>query len=341
MLGKSADAHLSHAAASTGPRHRSNLTAMRIVVIGAGVSGLSSALRLAEAGHAVEIWARDRPPRTTSAVAAAIWYPYRAQPADRVLAWAGVTLREFLRLSPDPAAGIVMRDGLELFRDRVDDPPWAAVVPGFRRPVTHELPAGYVDGYAMRLPVIDMSVYLGWLQQRVFASGIIFTDRTIESLDEIRGGADLAVNCTGLGARDLCHDDELFGVRGQIMVVESPEVSEFRLDDATITYIIQRLHDVVLGGTAEEHVYDTGVDAASAASIREHCARLMPALSTAPVRTHKVGIRPCRTAVRLEMERLNGLSIVHNYGHGGAGVTLSWGCADEVVSLCGRRTQAG
>ena len=123
-------------------------------------------------------------------------------------------------------------------------------------------------------------------------------------------------------------------MRGQIIVVEASEVSEFRLDDATVTYIIPRLHDVVLGGTAEEHVYDTGIDEASAASIREHCGRLIPALSTAPMRAHKVGIRPCRTTVRLEMETVDGQRIVHNYGHGGAGVTLSWGCAVEVVSLC-------
>src|SRR5829696_88480 len=128
---------------------------MQIVVIGAGVAGLSSALRLAEAGHGVQIWARERPFETTSAVAAAIWYPYRSERGDRMRDWAGVTLREFVRLSADPSTGIVLRDGLELFRDAADDPPWASVVPGFRRAARHELPPGYADGYAMRLPVID------------------------------------------------------------------------------------------------------------------------------------------------------------------------------------------
>jgi D-amino-acid oxidase len=307
---------------------------MQILVIGAGVAGLSSALRLAEAGHAVHVRARERPPETTSAVAAAIWYPYLAEPADRVREWAGVTLREFVRLAADPATGIVLRDGLEVFRHPVDDPPWASVVPGFRRAVRNELPPGYADGYAMRLPVIDMSVYLRWLERRLLASGAGITQRTVCSLGEIGGEADLVVNCSGLGARDLCHDHELFGVRGQVIVVEAPAVSQFRIDDATVTYIIPRLRDVVLGGTAEDHVYDTRIDAASAASIRAHCERLNPLVSNAPARAHKVGIRPCRPSVRLERERLDGMPVVHNYGHGGAGVTLSWGCADEVASFC-------
>ena len=121
---------MSETLSRSSPRHRarqsSTLKSMQVVVIGAGVSGLSSALRLVEAGHAVQVWARERPLETTSAVAAAIWYPYLAEPADRVREWAGVTLREFVRLAADPATGIVLRDGLELFRDPVDDPPWAS-----------------------------------------------------------------------------------------------------------------------------------------------------------------------------------------------------------------------
>src|SRR5262245_10481326 len=122
---------------------------MHILVIGAGVSGLSSAMRLLGAGHDVRIYPRDLPPQTTSAVAAAIWYPYRAEPADRVLAWGAVTFREFSELAGRPETGVVMRDGLEVFRERVADPWWASAVPGFRRAQSSELPDGYIDGYAM------------------------------------------------------------------------------------------------------------------------------------------------------------------------------------------------
>ncbi len=57
---------------------------MRVIVVGAGVVGLTSAVRLLEAGHRVDVVARDLPLETTSAVAAAIWYPYRALPRDKV-----------------------------------------------------------------------------------------------------------------------------------------------------------------------------------------------------------------------------------------------------------------
>jgi len=310
----------------------------RVLVLGAGVSGLSSAVRLVEAGYSVEIWARERPPHTTSAVAAAIWYPYLAEPPERVLAWAGVTLHEFARLSADPATGIIMREGVEVLPEAVPDPAWASVVPGFRHARSDELPAGFTDGYVMRLPVIDMSIYLGWLEQQVLAAGATLLERSIQSFDEVRGAADVVVNCTGLGARDLCHDPSLVGVRGQIVVVDGSEGSTFLIDEATLSYIIPRVHDTVLGGTADENVCDARVDDQTAASILDRCRQLMPALARAPVRGHKVGIRPCRTTVRLERESLGGVSVVHNYGHGGSGVTLSWGCADEVVALASAST---
>jgi D-amino-acid oxidase len=89
----------------------------------------------------------------------------------------------------------------------------------------------------------------------------------------------------------------------------------------------------VVGGTAEEGAWGTEPDAAVAEAILARAAALVPALAGAPVRAHKVGLRPGRPSVRLEAERRGAQTIVHNYGHGGAGVTLSWPCADEVVAL--------
>jgi D-amino-acid oxidase len=308
---------------------------MHVLVLGAGISGLSSAVRLFEAGHTVEIWARDRPRETTSAVAAAIWYPYRAAPADKVSRWGAVTFHELVRLAANPETGVTLREGFELFREPAGDPFWASAVPGFRRATAAELPAGYVDGYAMRLPVADMSIYLGWLEQRVTAGGANFIQRSIGHLGEARGAADVVVNCTGLGAREVAKDAEVFGVRGQVQVVNAPQVSSFFIDDLTTTYIIPRVCDVVLGGTADEYVEENVVDPAAAASIRERCAQIVSGLEGAPVIANRVGIRPCRPAIRLEREVVDGIRVVHNYGHGGAGVTLSWGCADDVAALVG------
>jgi glycine/D-amino acid oxidase-like deaminating enzyme len=60
----------------------------------------------------------------------------------------------------------------------------------------------------------------------------------------------------------------------------------------------------------------------------------VPDLSDARVLRFTAGLRPYRAGgVRLELERLGDRTLVHDYGHGGAGITLAWGCADEVLAL--------
>ena len=57
-------------------------------------------------------------------------------------------------------------------------------------------------------------------------------------------------------------------------------------------------------------------------------------MADAKVLREFVGLRPGRHEVRLEVEQLaNGRKVIHNYGHGAVGYTLSWGCANEVVEL--------
>jgi len=45
-----------------------------------------------------------------------------------------------------------------------------------------------------------------------------------------------------------------------------------------------------------------------------------------------VGLRPKRSSVRFEFDQMFS-NIFHNYGHGGAGFTVAWGCAMEVAEI--------
>jgi D-amino-acid oxidase len=311
-----------------------------VTVIGAGVIGLTCALRLAEAGAVVRVVARDRLDATTSGVAAAVWYPYRAFPFDRVLGWSRVGYEEFVRLArhgddaPHDDAGVRMRMGTELLAADGPEPWWADAVPDLVK-VT-DVPPGYAAGWRFSAPVVDMSRYLPWLEACLAAHGVVPESGTVADLGRVEG---TVVDCTGLGARDLVPDHLVTPVRGQVVVVGQVGIDEWVVDDAdgrTLTYVVPRIADVVVGGTAEEGSDDTAVDPATAAAILERATALVPGLADAPVIRHKVGLRPARPTVRLEAERRDGRTVVHCYGHGGAGVTLSWGCAADVLDLVER-----
>jgi D-amino-acid oxidase len=199
-----------------------------------------------------------------------------------------------------------------------------------------ELPPGYASGHRVTLPRIEMPVYLAWLEGRFLAGGGALEPRALRSLDEALAASPLVVNCSGLGARELAGDPSMHPIRGQVVRVENPGIERFWLDESEgeVTYVIPRTRDVVLGGTAEEGARELAPDPEVARRIVERCAALEPRLAGARVLGHAVGLRPGRPAVRLERQLLaGGARCIHNYGHGGSGVTISWGCADEVVAL--------
>lgn len=309
----------------------------RITVIGAGVIGLTSALRLLAAGHRVSV-VSDRPSaETTSAIAAALWYPYLAFPPERVAVWSARTYEVLRGLAVDePAAGVRLVAGRELLGEHRPDPDWAGTVPDLRRLGAAER-AGRPDGWGFTAPVVDMPHHLAWLEMRVIAAGGQLDRRHVTDLEAERG-ADVLVNCTGLGARDLVGDATVRPVRGQVVLLTNPGLDEWVLDEDTgtgMTYVVPRTDTVVCGGTAEDDVDHLAPDAAVADRILRDARALVPALAGAEVVAHRIGLRPARPTVRLEREEFAHTPVVHCYGHGGAGVTLSWGCADEVVRLVG------
>jgi D-amino-acid oxidase len=203
-----------------------------------------------------------------------------------------------------------------------------------------ELPAGYPAGLRFAVPLVEMPVHLPWLTDRLAARGVRFLSRRLTRLDEApeaSGGADLVVASPGLAARELVPDAEVVPVRGQIVRVTNPGLTLSVRDEghpAGRAYVHPRSSDVVLGGTLDEGVWDATPDPATAAAIVARCADLVPALARAEVIDTVAGLRPGRSTVRLERGVLaDGTPVVHDYGHGGAGVTLAWGCADEVARL--------
>ena len=298
----------------------------RVIVVGAGVVGLTCAVRLLEAGHRVDVVARDLPLETTSAVAAALWYPFRATAQDRVTAWCTTSYAELEALASDERSGVRMLTGTEVLREHRPDPWWRAAVPALDRETA--LPPGYADGWTFVSPVVDMPVHLRWLVARIDELGGTLTRMNLSALPD--DGA-LVVNATGLGARHFGADPSVHPVRGQVVVVEQVGLDRWTLDGDGLTYVVPRAAEVVVGGTDVEGEWSRTPDPAVAEQVLHRATALVPELERARVLRHKVGLRPARPEVRLE--RVG--DVVHCYGHGSAGVTLAWGCAADVVGLAG------
>jgi D-amino-acid oxidase len=305
-------------------------SARRVIVVGAGVVGLTCAVRLLEAGHRVDVVARDLPLETTSAVAAALWYPYRALPEDKVTAWSATTYAALEALAADERTGVRMLTGTEVLATPQPDPWWRDAVPTLDRETA--LPPGYADGWTFVSPVLDMPVHLRWLAGRVDELGGTLTRMNLSALPD---DGSLVVNATGLGARHFGADPSVTPVRGQVVVVEQVGLERWTLDGGSsgggLTYVVPRAREIVLGGTDVEGEWSRTPDPVVADQILHRATALVPELEGARVVRHKVGLRPARPEVRLE--RVG--EVIHCYGHGGAGVTLSWGCADDVVELAG------
>ncbi|GGO94923.1 FAD-dependent oxidoreductase [Wenjunlia tyrosinilytica] len=313
-----------------------------VIVVGAGIIGLTTAVVLAEAGTPVRVWSRDPVEMTTSAAAGALWEPYRVEPQELVFDWSRRSFRVLEELAAKPdETGVRMADGIQAHPEGEGPPFWAATVPGMRRATADELPPGCASGYRARMPLVDMPTHLGHLTRRLAAAGGELEPRAITSFDEPAAEAGVVVNCTGLGARELVPDPGVRPVQGQIVVVENPGLTEWFVDPGgegeDALYALPQPFGVVLGGTAREDEWGTEPDPEIAAGIVRRVCRLDPRLAQARVLGHRVGLRPYRHAVRMESERRpDGTLLVHNYGHGGAGITVSWGCARDAAALVAR-----
>jgi len=305
----------------------------RVVVVGGGVSGLSVALLLAEAGLEVTLWSREAPLATTSAIAAAIWYPFEAGPPDKVAGWAARSYRSFLALAAAGTPGVELVSVRDLHTPAHPRAPWVPAMRGFRELAGAEL-AGHAEGWEAEVPVIETPLYLPWLRAQVEARGVRCVTRTLHSLDETQG-FDGVVNASGLGARELVGDRRCFPIQGQIVRVPRGAVREalYFQGPHAFGYVVPRSQDCVLGGTAVRGVESLEPDESTSRDILARCRALEPRLAQEALSV-AVGLRPGRDEIRVERERLpDGRPLVHDYGHGGCGVTLSWPCAEDARAL--------
>lgn len=311
----------------------------KIAVIGAGVIGLTSAIRLREQGHQVHVVAKDLPGdrRMVSEAAAAFWEPFLSSPDARFWQWGKDTFDQFTRESTDPSRGIMFVKGLSMFREPGEDPEWHNYV-DYRRATPDELPDFTNWGYWVNYPVVEMTKYMPNLLEQFRQAGGTVDRRVIQDVSQLTlEGFHSVVNCTGLGSRELVGDKLIYPVRGQLVRMAKPaEFNTMRVDDynpSGMRYVVPRSEDVIFGGTGEVGVESTEPDPTEVEAIVRRCRELVPELEKAPVLSAVAGLRPRRDPVRLEEESLaGGGKLIHNYGHGGSGVTFSWGCANDVLA---------
>jgi D-amino-acid oxidase len=304
------------------------------------VVGLTAAISLAEAGAVTRVIAAEPPGATTSAAAGAIWGPVRCGPPERCLGWARTGLEVLTALAEEPASGVHRLSGRVVSAARSAPPAWSGLLSDLRVLDADELPAGFASGWRYTAPAVNMPVYLEYLRRRYLGLGGSVTAGTVTSLAAVPGN--VVVNCTGIGARSLVPDPSVVPVRGQVVVAENPGISEFYIDHsddgADYVYVFPHGDIVLLGGTAYEGAADLAPRPEVSRRILADCAAAFPGLRGARVLGERVGLRPVRPEVRLEAEELpDGRALWHNYGHGGAGVTLSWGCARELARLIPRQ----
>ena len=305
-------------------------------VVGAGVSGLTTSVLLREAGIDAVIIAREPPAATTSDMAAAIWYPTVAAPVDRVLEWSARSLGRFFDLAGEQETGVYLTEIREFTALGKEDPAWSDLVPGFRHLEEEELPAGKHAGLAVQVPRIEPPTYLRYLLDRFRALGGRLQRADVADIESLVAMHPVVINCTGLGSGALVDDPEVFPIRGQVVMVENPGIPRGLIDETDpdrMAYVLPRTHQTVLGGTREIGSWDTTPDEGTTRRILADCALLEPRLAEPTIIGVRVGLRPGRTSVRVEVEELDEGVVVHNYGHGGSGFTLSWGCAADASDL--------
>jgi D-amino-acid oxidase len=351
----------------TDPRATQSLSNRDVVgVVGAGVVGLCSAVRILERGRRVVVYSQRRvgessPARGLSSVAApAMFTPYPGAEPHRLARWCRWSLEAYAELAERPSdTGVrigVLREYGYAPRDagaHAADAEVADILP--ERPLAR-VPEGFAYAFDTDRPHILTARLLPWLEARVVALGGRFETRSVDTPAALLAeGHRTIVNCTGVGAGagTAGADPLVRPLAGQVLhVPNTVGLTRSVQDDARrpgcphATYIFRYDDRLVLGSTVFEGSWDEAVKPEVERDIIDRCRDLLRVdgcqrwqdLAAGPVIARHVGLRPARGVrgvtenPRVEIEDAGaGRRIIHNYGHGRSGVTLAWGCAREIA----------
>ncbi|KAH8412050.1 hypothetical protein KR222_007947 [Zaprionus bogoriensis] len=327
-----------------------------VAVIGAGVNGVSSAIKIlehyqkAKQNVQVTLISDEFTPNTTGDGSAGLWGPFLLGGTDesKVHKWSKTTHQflEELWLSEDAGeAGVCLVPCVRLATDpnvSVGDF-WRDIVYGAVELTPQQLAEYNRNRQVKFTSALSFVTYtsepiklLPYLMKRFVRNGGKIVKQKVTDLERFVNYSpyDVIVNCTGLGSRQLLNDEQMYSVRGQVSRVKANWIFTALLDESDDgNYIIPNTESVVLGGTHQEKDYNTRVSETDKRFIIDGCRRMLPGLINTQHLFDWVGLRPGRVQLRLDAERRGQKLLIHNYGHGGSGVTLAWGCADDVLDL--------
>jgi D-amino-acid oxidase len=317
-----------------------------IIVIGAGVSGLTSAVCLAEAGYAVQLWTAEMPLQTASAVSSFIWYPDYRAPLARTVPWSQTSLQKFCQLANNPRTGVTMAPTLIINAADLDAmlQPGSELISRSRSLPNSEPFLEPSRGFRSTTPLIEMQIYLMYLLSRLEAAGGEIEIRRVASLVEAAKNAPIVINCAGSGAAALAGDYTVQTYFGQAISMTNPGIEQgfFESNPGTEwTRYFAHPRSVSCGGVSIPGRTDSSPDPEITARIIDRCVKVEERLASATLIEVRAGLRLYRPSVRVEAEWIASSRCIHNYGHGDNGVTLSWGCAVEILKFISNACKSG
>lgn len=321
----------------------------RVAVVGGGIVGMSAAVRVAEElapAVQVTVLAEHFSPHTTGDVAAGFFNPYivHGVSEQKLRSWCvdGFAFYRSLVESPDSSEiGLAVVPAYIIQEEPMPRPSYADAFFHYRDLTESELasfPKRYKYGSYVVSLTIECKKFLPYLMERFEKNGGCLRQTKLERLDDLAAEYDVIVNCTGFGAGALVQDPKVFPVRGQTIRVKAPWIKHVIVAGEDF-HVIPNIDDVMLGGTKDEGVTSLIPDKSIAEKIWNGCLEIAPSLKSAKIIGHYVGLRPGRRPLRIEREDYASrrgagtVPVIHNYGHGGSGITIAWGCAGDVVRM--------